>query len=672
MKSNRQATKKPSKAAAAGSVAAKSAWAHSLVPLFVGLVTCAVFLPSLSNDFLNWDDDTTLANNPHYRGLGWQQLRWMFTTFLMGHYQPLSWISFGVDYLIWGMDPFGYHLTNLILHTAGSVIFYFVSRRLLALAFSTSEAEDTWRLNASAALAALLFAVHPLRVESVAWATERRDVLSGVFYFSAIYCYLRAAVIAEGGTRKWWLWATAAAYLLSLLSKATAMTLPAILILLDLYPLKRLRGGPRQWFKPEFRGVLFEKIPFLLLALACAAAALFAQHTTGALKPLDQFDLISRLLQASFALMFYMFKTVWPLNLSPIYELPVDAGPWFWLFILSGVGTITLTLALAFFARSWPAALACWAYYVIVLAPVTGVAQSGPQLVADRYTYLACLSWPLLLAGGFFQLQGRSTDQSGRRAFVATALAAAVILIAGVMTWNQNAIWRTPKTLWQYAVNVAPASSIAHYNLARTLEREHAPDLAIDSYRRAVTVNPSHAKAHLNLAALLAGKGFEAEAIEHYRQALEIRPDHADAHNNLGLLLENRGDLEAAASQYEAAIRLDPNHDKALYNRAGLFAKKGDLAQATATYENAARANPNASEIQIGLAINLARQGRLEAATTHFLRATELKPDHAEAHVLLARALAAQGKKTEAERHYREALRLLQAQGKTTGGVGAF
>jgi Flp pilus assembly protein TadD len=403
----------------------------------------------------------------------------------------------------------------------------------------------------------------------------------------------------------------------------------------------------------------------VLPAAACAVAALFAQYTTGALKPLDQFDFLSRILQASLALMFYLFKTILPINLSPIYELPVDVEPWFWLFVISLVGAIALTFALIYLARRWPAPLACWVYYVIVLAPVTGIAQSGPQLVADRYSYLACLSWPLLVAGGLLRLWNRNADQSGARAVFATGLATTALVIVGVMTWSQNAIWRTPITLWQHAVAVAPASSIAHYNLGRTLEREHDPDRAIESYRRAVAANPSHSKAHLSLAALLAGKGFGEQAIEHYRKALAIRPDHADAHNNLGLLLETAGDLEAAAAEYAAAIKIDPNHDKALYNHAGLLAKKGDLAQAAATYEQAARVNPNAFEIQIGLAITLARQGRLESATRHFFRAVELKPDDAEGHILLARALASQGKTTEAEKHYREALRVLQSQSKS-------
>ena len=670
MKSNNRTTsKKSSKPGPTSDAVSNQAWLGWLVPLLVAVATCAAFLPALLNDFVNWDDDTILTNNPYYRGLGWEQLRWMFTTFLMGHYQPLTWVTFGIDYLIWGMDPFGYHLTNLLLHGANSVLFYFVSRRLLSAALSIPAGEETWRLSVSAGLAALLFAIHPLRVESVAWATERRDVLSGFFYLSTIHCYLRAASIQERSMRKWWLWVTVVAYVLSLLSKATAMTLPAVLFLLDIYPLKRLRGRAFNWLKPEFRAVLYEKIPFLILAGAFAIAAFLAQHMTGALKPLDQFDAISRALQASFALMFYLWKTILPIRLSPIYELPVDAGPWFWLFVLSGAGTITLTLALCYFARRRPAAAASWIYYIAVLAPVTGIAQSGPQLVADRYSYLACLSWPLLVGGGLYRLWSAADLKPGsRRAFVATAVVVMTTWVLAILTWNQTEVWRNPKTLWQHAVAVAPESSIAHYNLGRTFEREGDSNRAVESYRRAVTVNPRHSKAHFNLAGLLLHKGLDTEAIDHYRRVIEIRPDHADAHNNLGLLLATRGDSAAALLEYQEALRIDPNHDKAFFNLGELLAKQGDLAGAVSNYQQAARLNPMAAEIQVGLAIVLARQGRLEAATTHFLRAVELKPDSADAHVLLARALAAQGRKDEAERHFLEAMRVLKTQGKAADG----
>ena len=665
MKSPKRATSAPS-SRPKESVGARR-FPEWLVPLCVAIVTFGVFFPALVNDFVNWDDDKILYDNPYYRGLGWDQLKWMFSTFLMGHYQPLTWVTFALDYQLWGMAPFGYHLTSLLLHTANALLFYWVSQRLLRAAIGPLSEEDNWRLELSAGLAALLFAIHPLRVESVAWATERRDVVSGLFYFLTLYFYLRAGENSHPSSHRRWLGAAIAAYLLSLMSKAMAMTLPVVLLLLDIYPLKRLAGNPANWFKRESRAVLYEKLPFIILAIGFAIVALIAQEVTGALKPLEQLGVLSRLLQAGFAYIFYLWKTIWPFGLAPIYELPIETGLWFWVFVLSTGAMIGLTLALYHSMRRWPMVFACWVYYIVVLAPVTGVAQSGPQLVADRYSYLACLGWPLLLAGGMFRWwPGRESRASGQRQLVA-ATVLLVLVSLGFLTWQQTAVWRSPISLWQHGTKAEPLSSIAHYNLGRALERENDSTAAIESYRRAVAVNPSYTKAHFNLARLLALKGLEAEAIAHYRRVIEVRPDHADAHNDLGLLLELKGEDAAALVEFRKAIQLEPDHPKALFNLAELLAKQGDLTSATAHYEQAARINPNEPAIQIRLAIVLARQGQLESATRHFRRAVELQPADAAARVLLARALAAQGKQDEAERHYQDALRLTRAAGKTAG-----
>ncbi len=662
MKSTQRATSRKSNSPSP-SVApqAWSAW-------FVALVTFAAFFPALSNDFVNWDDDKILYDNPRYRGLGSDQLKWMFTTFLMGHYQPLSWVTFAIDYLLWGMDPFGYHLTNVLLHTANAVLFYFVSRRLLGAGLSVSTGAENWRLDFTAGLAALLFAIHPLRVESVAWATERRDVLSGLCYFATIYFYLRAIEYTQPSMPRRWLGVTVAAYLLSLLAKATAITLPVVLLVLDVYPLRRLTGSPFTWLKRQSRGVLYEKLPFLILALGFAVVALYAQQVTGALKPFEQFGVVSRVLQAGFAFMFYLGKTLWPIGLAPIYELPIDVGSWFWPFVLSSVSTVTLTIAFYLLKRRWPAVFACWVYYVVVLAPVTGVAQSGPQLVADRYSYLACLGWPLLVAGGFYHWwPEQDSTSAGQRWFAGAGFAVMVICALALLTWNQSKIWRSPIALWQHGTAVEPLASIAHYNLGRAYERENSLAQAIESYRRAIAVNPGYAKAHFNMARLLAFKGLDSEAMAHYRRVIEIRPDHADAHNDLGLLLELKGEDGAALAEFHKALETDPAHAQAQFNLAELLAKQGELAKAVASYERAARSEPNQAAIQVRWAIALARQGQMASATEHFRRAVELQPNDADAHVLLARSLAAQGNQEEAERHYQQALRLMKAAAKSSG-----
>ncbi|MGH7872246.1 MAG: hypothetical protein ACREQO_08510, partial [Candidatus Binatia bacterium] len=353
------------------------------------------FLPALRNDFVNWDDYETILNNVHFRGFGRSQLRWMFTTFHMGHFQPLSWFTFALDYSIWGTNPIGYHLTNLLFHTANAVLFFLLCRQLLSAAFQLSMGERNGQIDLAAALAALLFSIHPLRVESVAWATERRDVLSGLFFLSMLYAYVHAQGSTEKHSRKTWLVLSLIALFLSLTAKATAITAPAILLLLDVYPLRRFSGPWRSWLGTDGRRILWEKIPFALCAGFFAALAVFAQHEVGALRPVRQYFFSYRLGQAVYGTIFYLWKSIFPFNLSPLYELPYDFEIWVPIFILCGAAALIISVTLILLRRRWPAGVACWIYYLVLLAPVLGIAQSGPQFVADRYSYLACASWPV-------------------------------------------------------------------------------------------------------------------------------------------------------------------------------------------------------------------------------------------------------------------------------------
>src|SRR5712691_11745291 len=244
-----------------------------LVPVLIALVTFTAFLPTLQNEFVGWDDATNFLDNPHYRGLAWTHLRWMWTTTHMGPYIPLTWMTLGLDYLLWSMNPVGYHLTSLLLHAANAVVFFFLVRRLLTLALP-SPAERGHALAISAGLAALVFAIHPLRVESVAWATERRDVLSGLLYLVTILVYLRAC--ERGARGRGWYWLAVAVFGCALLSKSMVVNLPVVLVILDVYPLRRL-GGTIGWWSLADGPVYTEKIPFVLLAAAASAIALLAQ-----------------------------------------------------------------------------------------------------------------------------------------------------------------------------------------------------------------------------------------------------------------------------------------------------------------------------------------------------------------------------------------------------------
>ena len=624
--------------------------------------TLVVFLPALKNHFVNWDDYVMLVNNPAFRGFGWTELRWMFTTFHMGHYQPLSWMSFALDYLVWGMDPTGYHLTNLLLHTANAVEFFFLAHIILRLAWRSQTGEHPLSLMVGAVLAALLFSVHPLRVESVAWATERRDVLSGLFYLLALHAYLLRQTATDLPTRRRHLAVSIAAYTLSLLSKGTAMTLPVVLVILDVYPLRRLPGNLMEWTRSQYRRVWAEKVPFIILAAVFALIALMAQQTTGALRPVQQYFLSYRLGQLFYSIWFYLWKTLLPLNLSPLYELPFDFDAWMPVFGFCAVAVITITGALYLFRRRWPAGLAAWTYYLVVLAPVAGVAQSGPQLVADRYSYLSCLSWALLIGGGAAYLWNRQGIRILRRSRLAPFYVGAfgILMVLATMTWQQTKIWQDTRTLWLHVIAIEPNSSIAHYNLGKSYEDDGNAELSLKHYRRAVENNPANADARYNLARQLAAVGAESEAERHYRTALKIRPADSDARNNLGLLLARRGETDAALEQFRNAVESDPRYGKAYFNIGRILATRNDLTGALENYRRALELHPNEGEILAATADVLARQGRHEEAARHLRAAIAREPGRVEARVALARVLAALGRKEEAEQEYQQALKQLQ------------
>jgi hypothetical protein len=332
-------------------------------------------------------------------------------------------------------------------------------------------------------------------------------------------------------------------YGFSLLAKAIGVSLPLVLLVLDVYPLRRLGGGPGKWFGPVARRVWWEKLPFLLLAVAAGVVAPFAVYQTGTMRPLEQYGVAPRVAQALFGLAFYLWKTVAPLRLSPLYELPPHLDPWDWPFLLSGVVVLGISAALFVARERWPAGLAIWISYSVILAPVLGIAQNGPQIAADRYSYLSCLGWAILSGAGVLYFLRRWLDgHIARQGFgLATALAAVFLLGLGALTWKQLQVWHDTETLWRYVLALDPKSSSAHSNLGSLLESRGDLEEAIAHYREALKINPASATAQYNLGNALASRNELEEAIAHYRAALKIDPDFAEAYNNLGNALARQG-----------------------------------------------------------------------------------------------------------------------------------
>jgi len=630
------------------------------VPAVLALATFVVFLPALAAGFVNWDDDENFLDNPNYRGLGATQLRWMFTTFLMGHYIPLTWMTLGMDYVVWGMNPAGYHLTNLLLHAANAVLFYSVALRLFRASVPDRREDRSSVLIIGSAFATLLFAVHPLRAESVAWITERRDLLSGLLYLAAIVAYLRycdGGAVRTGRTRRWY-WASLGLFGLALLSKAMTVTLPVILLLLDAYPLRRLGVGGR-WPWASLRSVVTEKLPFFLLSLVAGVTALVAlAHVTripATADPKVGVSLIDRIATSVYALSFYLGKIAVPLDLSAVYELPPRSGFETWPAFLSGGVILLATAAVIAVRRRWPALPTVWVAYIVILSPVIWV----PRIAADRYTYLACAGWALLgggiLSSGWRAWQRRKIDT--RIAAPLAGLAVFVVAALSALTWKQVKVWHDSETLWTHAVAARP-SSLGHFKLGVTLAHRGDFTKAIDNFHAALRINPRNASAYSALGFAFAVQGRSTEAFEQFDHALRMSPRQAEAHTGLGLLLARQGKLDEAGDHFRRALESNARDAQAHTNLGLILKKQGQRAEAAAHFQQAVQIDPGSEQAQHQWGLALAEQGKLGEATGHLREAVRINPRSADAHRGLGEVLLRQGQTIEAEEHLQAARRL--------------
>ena len=661
-----------------------------LVGLAVFAVVLAAFRPALQNGFVDWDDPANLLDNPNYRGLGFQQLAWMFTTFHMGHYQPLSWMTLGLDFL-WGRAVFGngldaraYHLTNLLLHAANAVLAFLVARRLLAFAFTPAGQPAPWpdgtalRANRGAhgaaragnnamglkqraaspdlvfapgtdagegwiiwpaALAALWFGLHPLRVESTAWATERRDVLSCFFLLMTLACYLRAYQPGREHRSRWVVVALVS-FAASLLSRAMGVTLPIILLLLDWYPLRRLGWRDRHPSGVNgiaWRGVLLEKLPFLLLATGAAIVAPIAQRSAGATFSLVNHGAVARLAQACYGLVFYLRKMVLPTSLSPIYEIhtPLDlASPRYAIPIAIVFLGLLACVILVIRARQ-PAIVVAAACYVVLLLPVLGFVQSGNQEVADRYSYLPSLAVSVPVAGALAWAWRRSQNRRWPKGLLA-GLGGATVVTLAVLTWRQCGIWRDTTTLWTHAVGASPDSSVAQNGYGWVLLQNQHPKEALIHLRRAMELQPNNSMAHRNIWIALRQLGRTDELIQAYRDSIKILPTFAEAHYNLGVVLGERADLDAAEACYRQAIAHNPGYSQAHTNLAIILVKRGETAEAFQHFEQAIKSDDRNIFAHCGFARLLRRLGRTREAVDEVRAALRIDPSYVPAQKLQA------------------------------------
>jgi len=600
------------------------------LPVLVGLITFVAFLPALRAGFVTWDDNRNFLDNPAYRGLGPTQLHWMWTSFHMGHYVPLTWMTLGLDYELWGMNPAGYHFQNLLLHTVNAVLVYVLARRVLELALGPPDDAGRPRLAGSAAIAALLFAVHPLRVESVAWITERRDVLSLALCLTSVLLYLR--YVRDGASARGWYLVSLLAFVGALLSKATSVSLPAVFAILNLYPLRRVGGTAGFWSAPS-RRVYLELLPFVVLAAAASLLSIVA------LEPPAQLSLGAKLAVSAYSLTSYLVKTVAPVGLAPLYEMPKSVDPTASRYLVS-YAVVAVVSILAWVARRrFPGATTAWLAFFVVVLPMLGIVQNGPQIAADRYTYHAAPALAILVGGAFALWRGAS-------AVVRGLAATAVIALLTVTTWRQTGIWRNSETMWRQVLSVDSTSSIAQIAMGDLLIAQDRVDEAAEHYARGVELDPTFAIGFNNLGVVLARQGKLVEATERYAHAISLRPSYSDAHNNWGIALSQQGDYPGAIEHFRQAIALDPRNADAEVNLGNTFVRQQRPDAALEHYARAASIRPSDVDAYFNWGVALAQLGKLPEAIEQFRRVLAIQPAHAEARDYLDRAERMQAPRT--------------------------
>ncbi|MFH0964141.1 MAG: tetratricopeptide repeat protein [Planctomycetota bacterium] len=604
-------------------------------------ITFLAFLPVLSAGWLNWDDDITFLDNPHWRGLSPQNLRWMLSTPFFGHYRPVSWLSFALEYPLWKLEPRPYHLTSLLIHCACALLLFLLARRLLSL---VSPSSSPSALTRAASFAALLFSIHPLRVEPVAWLTARGDLLCAAFLFASALAYL-------GADRSRFPLAAFLLFGLSLLSKAASVAFPFVLVLLDLYPLRRLPGNPREWFSTSHRRILLEKLPFLVLSCLLLGLAVLAKGRY--LQPIGQSTLSRRLANVAYSLSFYPLKTLLPLSLLPLYQLPRNLVAFLPRALGFGAFAVALTVALLLVRRRAAWGIISWLIYLLLLAPVSGILQSGPQLVADRYSYLATVPFALLAGAALLRLFSHPSPSLRRFVFAA---AITILALLFPLTYAYSRVWKSSFSLWTYAARLDPSSTVAHLNLGSVYEERGDIEGALRHYERVLAVNPGSPEAHLNIGRLAEDAGDTAGAEEHYRRALAANPHYAKAHLALGNLFERRGNLEAAISAYQKAIEADPLYATAYNNLGNGLRRKGDLEEAIRAYRKAIAIKDDYANAYYNLANAVAAHDPA-AAERAYARSVELDPGNVNAWFNLGNVRAVLGDLAGAIAAYEEVLR---------------
>jgi len=591
-----------------------------IVASLIVILTILFYLPVMKNGFVNWDDAEAIIENLHIRTLTVASLQWMFTSFLTGNWIPLTWFSFTLDYMVGGLNAAVYHGHNLILHAINSVLVFFLCLNLLKVVnISTHQIKRRGIVTpevVAAALASLLFALHPIHVESVAWVTERKDLLCGMFFFASLLVYLDFASSGRQKTWKWWV--CLGLFALALLAKPMAITLPLVLLLIDAWlvymPLEP--GIKREPIK--IPNILWEKIPFFMLSIVFAGITLAAQSHAGAVVDIVTLSLDFRLMNAFHSLVFYIGKMVLPLDLVPFYPIGHQGFESFSAVNIFAFLVVACISVICFFYRkSRPYLAICWLYYVITLLPVLGILQVGGQAAADRYSYIPSVSLLLLFSTAVITLL-----YSHR--LILTGLSLALITILGFVTIQQIAFWRDSITLWESVVKVYPnVSMMVHTNLAQAYKQFGRAEESIREYDRALAFQKPHHYMYDGKGAMLFNMGYVDEAIQNFHLAIALDPTYASPHRNLWFAYDKKGLDELALAEILEAIRINPEYAAAYSNLGISYGRKAQYDDSIKAFEKALALDSYNADYLVNLATTYQRLGQLDKAIDLYKKGIE-------------------------------------------------
>jgi tetratricopeptide (TPR) repeat protein len=616
----------------------------------------AVFGQTVHFDFVSYDDPPYIYQNWLITGgLNWANIGWLFTHSNTGTWFPVTDISHQLDWQLYGANAGGHHLTNVLLHAATVVCLFLVLNRLT---------RRFW----PAAVVAALFAVHPLRVESVAWVVERKDVLSGLFFMLTLWAWaahvekLAAADAPHSSlrfTRDYWL--ALVFFALGLMSKSMLVTLPAVLLLLDYWPLNRLAARSANPTRSLFRvwlDLIMEKIPFLLLSLAICAITVATQKSVVTIA--HSLSLPARIGNALLAYVEYLEHMIYPSGLTVVYAHS-SAGPLSWQAGLAALLLLAISAAALIWRKTHPWLMVGWLWYLGSLLPVIDFMQAGQNARADRYTYLPQIGFCIIIVWGALALSASWRH----RQVVQAACAITLVLGLSVGAYIQTGYWKDSLSLWNHALACKSDRAFVHNTLGGILLNAGNSREAIPHFEQSLQLDAANPEAHVNLGIALAVQGNRPAAIQQLELALQLNPFSSTAHYNLGDALSVLGKTDEAIQHFQLALKSNPNYSAAHYDLGLVLATQGKWDEAIPHYEQALHLKVDRTDAEYITGVALGTQQKWAEAIALYQHVLEARPDYAEAHNHLGIALAAQGKTDEARMQLQQAMTLAKAQGNT-------